>query len=383
MANLVISELHRNLCFSFAFISFIIFAGAQVVPSIIVFGDSLLDVGNNNHLELSLAKANFPYNGVDFPKLWTGRFSNGRNAADFFSEKLRLPTSPPYLSVKKDLLSLKRTRRDSNAAKVVLQNGGISFASGGAGILNETNKIFVQSISLDEQIEFFSGVHGQLEQQLGKSEAESFLAKSVFLIAIGSNDIIGYSKPDSDLPGEFGSPENYMDILMHVFRGQLKRIYDLGARKFAIVGAALTGCCPSLRMQTGKGECNVEANLLSLDFNNRAVSLIEELIKTELLGIKYSFFFTHNLVIDIISQPAEQHGFTEVQTACCGRGDFNAEFACLAPVAELCDKRGSHLFWDLYHPTEAAAKMVIDRFFSATEIKYVFPINGNQLVGIA
>ncbi|KAF5801386.1 putative triacylglycerol lipase [Helianthus annuus] len=56
----------------------------QSVPGVYIFGDSLVDVGNNNHLPLSLLKANFPHNGVDFPTgEATGRFSNGKNAADF------------------------------------------------------------------------------------------------------------------------------------------------------------------------------------------------------------------------------------------------------------------------------------------------------------
>lgn len=59
------------------------------VTAMYVFGDSLVDVGNNNHLELSLAKANFPHNGVDYPTgKATGRFSNGKNAADFIGKHL-------------------------------------------------------------------------------------------------------------------------------------------------------------------------------------------------------------------------------------------------------------------------------------------------------
>lgn len=55
-----------------------------MVPALFVFGDSLVDVGNNNHLPVSFAKANFPLNGIDFPtKKPTGRFNNGKNAADF------------------------------------------------------------------------------------------------------------------------------------------------------------------------------------------------------------------------------------------------------------------------------------------------------------
>lgn len=49
-----------------------------------VFGDSTLDVGNNNYLTgADVPRANRPYYGVDFPGFPTGRFSNGANTADF------------------------------------------------------------------------------------------------------------------------------------------------------------------------------------------------------------------------------------------------------------------------------------------------------------
>lgn len=70
------------------------FSDAQMVPAVFVLGDSLVDVGNNNHLPLSIAKADFPHNGVDFPtKKPTGRFSNGKNAADFLGNNI----SPSFI----------------------------------------------------------------------------------------------------------------------------------------------------------------------------------------------------------------------------------------------------------------------------------------------
>lgn len=55
--------------------------GAPVVPCYFVFGDSINDSGNNN-LITTIAKANYPPNGIDFPLGPTGRFSNGMNIAD-------------------------------------------------------------------------------------------------------------------------------------------------------------------------------------------------------------------------------------------------------------------------------------------------------------
>lgn len=71
-------------------ILFISIRAEQLVPALFVFGDSLVDVGNNNHLPLSIAKADFPHNGIDFPTHKpTGRFSNGKNAADFLGNYFR------------------------------------------------------------------------------------------------------------------------------------------------------------------------------------------------------------------------------------------------------------------------------------------------------
>jgi len=55
------------------------------MPAVYVFGDSLLDVGNNNYLPgADVPRANMPYYGVDFPggARPTGRFSDGYNVAD-------------------------------------------------------------------------------------------------------------------------------------------------------------------------------------------------------------------------------------------------------------------------------------------------------------
>lgn len=48
-----------------------------------IFGDSLSDVGNNEYLPRSLAKANLPWYGIDFGNgLPNGRFTNGRTVSD-------------------------------------------------------------------------------------------------------------------------------------------------------------------------------------------------------------------------------------------------------------------------------------------------------------
>ncbi|CAN1853948.1 GDSL esterase/lipase At5g45950 [Linum perenne] len=65
-----------------------VLASKYNVTSVLVFGDSSVDPGNNNRLRTPM-KGNFPPYGKDFfhgrP---TGRFSNGRLATDFIAEAL-------------------------------------------------------------------------------------------------------------------------------------------------------------------------------------------------------------------------------------------------------------------------------------------------------
>jgi hypothetical protein len=104
--------------------------GASAAPrAFFVFGDSLVDNGNNNYL-MTTARADAPPYGIDFPThMPTGRFSNGLNIPDIISEHLGSEPALPYLSpyLRGDKLLV-----------------GANFASAGVGILNDTGIQFVR-----------------------------------------------------------------------------------------------------------------------------------------------------------------------------------------------------------------------------------------------
>ena len=81
MENIYVSSsLFVILCIA----TFTIQLANATVPAIYIFGDSIVDVGTNTYIPGSTARANFPFNGVDFAHSRpTGRFSNGLNSADF------------------------------------------------------------------------------------------------------------------------------------------------------------------------------------------------------------------------------------------------------------------------------------------------------------
>ena len=67
--------------YTMAAMAFMASAAAPLVTYI--FGDSLTDVGNNNYLQYSLARSNYPWYGVDYSGgQATGRFTNGRTIGD-------------------------------------------------------------------------------------------------------------------------------------------------------------------------------------------------------------------------------------------------------------------------------------------------------------
>ncbi|KAK8490611.1 hypothetical protein V6N13_134106 [Hibiscus sabdariffa] len=337
------------------------FSEAKMVPAVYVLGDSLVDVGNNNHLPVSVAKANFPHNGLDFPtQKPTGRFCNGKNAADLLAEKLGLPSSPPYLSLSKN----------KNAS---FQNG-VSFASGGAGIFNGTDRVFGQAIPLSNQVNNYLAVHKTLVQQMGSSAAEEHFSKSLFAIVIGSNDLFDYFG-SSDLRKK-NTPQQFVDLMANTLKGQLKRLYEFGARKFFFAGIGAIGCIPAERVKNKTQECNEERNFWTVKYNDGLKAMLMGL-KSELQGISYSYFDTYTIMQNVIRNPST-YGFNEIKAACCGLGDLRAKVPCL-PVSEYCSNRNDHVFWDLYHPTEATARIFVDTLFDGSSPVCV-PMNVRQLV---
>ncbi|KAI4388374.1 hypothetical protein MLD38_000708 [Melastoma candidum] len=340
-----------------------------MVPGVYVFGDSLVDVGNNNYLKFSFAKADFPHNGVDFPTHKpTGRFSNGKNAADFLAEKLGLPTSPPYLS----LFSR------SNCSKMFPSPlTGVSFASGGAGIFDGNDEKYRQSIPLSKQVKYFINVYEDLVKRMGQSGARNHLSKSLFTFVIGSNDLFDYF--GSSEARKKNTPQQYVDLMVSSLKDQLKVLHDYSALKFVAMGVGPIGCCPSQRSKNNKGECHGEMNYWSHKYSQELVSMLQAL-RSELKDVNYSFIDSYTVIDEFIHIPTN-YGFKEVKAACCGLGDLNAKVACL-PISQYCPNRTDHLFWDLYHPTEEAARIFIDKVFHGSPQKYASPLNVQDLAAL-
>ncbi|KAI5650928.1 hypothetical protein M9H77_36933 [Catharanthus roseus] len=337
---------------------------AQDTPSVFIFGDSLVDSGNNNYIE-SLSKANYVPNGIDFGEP-TGRYTNDRTIPDILGSEVGLEGFiPPYLA-------------PTTTGSVVLK--GVNYASGGGGILNKTGEIFVGRINFDAQLDNFANTRQQIIARIGVPSAMKLFETAFFSVAMGSNDFINnYLTPlVSKLEQTLISPEAFVGDLISRYRIQLTRLYNMGARKIVIVNVGPIGCIPYQReINPSEGEnCVALPNQLAVMFNSQLRGLVTEL-SANLKGSKFIYADVYHIVDDII-QNYISYGFENANSACCYvAGRYGGLIPC-GPNSKVCADRSKYVFWDPYHPTDAANAIVAKRLLDG-DSNDIWPINIRQL----
>lgn len=71
-------------------------------------------------------------------------------------------------------------------------------------------------------------------------------------------------------------------------------------------------------------------------------------------------------------------GFTTATRACCGNGGQFAGIIPCGPSSSMCQDRSKHVFWDPYHPSEAANLLLAKQLLEGDK-RYISPINLRQL----
>ncbi|KAJ4837633.1 hypothetical protein Tsubulata_026473 [Turnera subulata] len=274
-----------------------------------VFGDSLVDAGNNNYL-FTLSRANSPPYGIDFKPSGgqpTGRFTNGLTISDIAG---RIP--------------------------------------------------------LKEQVNNFKQTRNYMVNVMGEAGTSKFLKKAIFSITIGSNDILNYALPSIPfLRSNKVSPSMYQDFMVSNLTIQLK----LGARKFIVVGVGPLGCIPFVRALKllPSGKCSVEINELVQGYNKKLTDMLGGL--NQEMGPESVFVYANS--------------YDNVEEPCCG--GYFPPFVCFNGFNEnvtsiMCDDPSKYLFWDAYHPTEAANMVIAKELVEGDGgRKIIFPMSIREL----
>ncbi|CAH9129947.1 unnamed protein product [Cuscuta epithymum] len=330
-----------------------------------VFGDSLVDNGNNNYLATT-ARADAPPYGIDYPtRRPTGRFSNGLSIPDIISEKLGIPVAEPYLS---PLLT---------GDKLL---DGANFASAGVGILNDTGFQFLNIIRIGKQLEYFQQYQKRVSQLIGEEGTNQLVNDALVLITLGGNDFVNnyYLVPFSARSRQYSLPD-YVHYLISEYRKVLLKLHDLGARRVLVTGTGPIGCVPSeLAQRSPTGVCAVELVRAAGLFNPQLRELIAQL-NNEVGGNVFIAANTHQMNMDFVSNPAA-YGFVTSKIACCGQGLYNGIGLC-TPLSNLCPDRSLFAFWDGFHPTEKASRIIVDQILTGTN-EYMHPMNLTTIMAL-
>ncbi|GAV88898.1 Lipase_GDSL domain-containing protein [Cephalotus follicularis] len=345
----------------------------HVLPSIsytsFVFGDSLVDAGNNNYL-FTLSKADSPPYGIDFKPSGgrpTGRFTNGRTISDIVGEALGDESFPqPYLA-------------PNAQADAVFR--GVNYASGASGILDETGFLFIGRVPLRVQVNYFEQSRSYMVNVMGENRTKEFLKKAIFSLTIGSNDVLNYVQPSIPfLSKDKVSSTMFQDFMVSNLTIQLKRLHELGARKFVVVGIGPLGCIPfvrALNLLPG-GKCSLEVNELIQGYNEKLNVMLNRLNQEMRPQAIFVYANSYDAFMRIlINYP--HYGFENADAPCCG--GYFPPFVCFkwhSSNTGLCEDRSKYVFWDAYHPTEAANIIVAKELLDGGE-SISFPINIREL----
>ncbi|KAF5442101.1 hypothetical protein F2P56_036992 [Juglans regia] len=166
--------------------------------------------------------------------------------------------------------------------------------------------------------------------------------------------------------------------MINYYIHMLQRLYQLDARKFVIGNVGPIGCIPYQKTinQLKEDECVELPNKLALRYNARLKDLLAQL-NENLPGATFVHANVYDLVMDLITN-YKQHGFITASKACCGNGGQFAGIIPCGPTSSMCAERSKHVFWDPYHPSEAA-NLIIAKKLLYGDTKCISPMNLKQL----
>lgn len=188
----------------------------------------------------------------------------------------------------------------------------------------------------------------------------------------------------------------------------VQRLYELGARRVLVTGTGPLGCVPAeLAQHSVNGECAAPLQQASALFNPQLVELLTQL-NSEVGDHVFIAANTNEMNLDFINNPQQYGtdslmfhlwlsrdllsaherftisvclaGFITSKIACCGQGRYNGIGLCTR-LSNLCENRDLYAFWDPFHPSEKANKLIVQQMMIGPQ-KYMHPMNLSMIIAM-
>ncbi|KAK1368768.1 Sinapine esterase [Heracleum sosnowskyi] len=328
------------------------------LKSIISFGDSLADTGNDIRLSNTNTGSLPPY-GQTYFQAQTGRCSDGRLIIDFLAQYLGLPLVPPYIG-----------------STIGSFYAGVNFAVAGATALDKPFfeergvDIPVRNGSLATQLSWFKDLLPSLCQT--SSDCGELFQRSLFLVGeIGGNDynhalLAGVSME---------VVETFVSPVVDAIVSTVDDLIDLGASTLVVPGNFPIGCSVAYltTFMTNSSTKDYDPQTGCLNWLNDFAMHHNTVLKTALARIQEShphatiiYADYYNAAMQLFRNP-DKFGFSKgAITACCGANGpyhYDASAMCGQPSATVCEDSSLYVNWDGIHLTEAAYNFIFQDLF--------------------
>nr|CAB3467003.1 unnamed protein product [Digitaria exilis] len=322
-----------------------------LVPAVISFGDSTVDVGNNNYLPRAVFKADYKPYGENFARHKpTGRFSDGKIVTDITAETLGFESyAPPYLS------------RQASGKNLLI---GANFASAASSYLDDTAAMY-DAITLTQQLKYYKEYQTKLGAVAGRAKARTILSDALYVVSTGTGDFLQNYYHNASLSSRY-DVDQYCDLLIGVFSNFANELYKLGARRIGVTSMPPLGCLPaSIRLYgDGRGACVARLNRDAETFNGKLNATVKA-FKRRHTDLKIAIFDIYTPLRQLAEAPAE-NGFADARGTCCRTGTAKTRvYLCNPTTAGTCRNASSYVFFDGVHPSEAANTFMAESMIEA------------------
>ncbi|KAF4353030.1 hypothetical protein G4B88_010019 [Cannabis sativa] len=234
---------------------------------------------------------------------------------------------------------------------------GANFASVASGYDDSTANLYL-AISLSKQ--YYGEYQSRVVGMIGQAKASSIFSNALYIISVGTSDLIQNYYISPILQATYPNIHQYFNTLLRNYEQFIENLHSMGARRIGVASLAPLGCLPGAITIFGFGNNNQCVDRLNYDamyFNTRLNST-SQILRNRLSNLNLLVLDIYQPLYNLIVNNPIQNGFYETRKGCCGLGTIETASLCNSLAIGTCSNASHHIFWDAFHPSDAANNLL-------------------------